>query len=152
MVKPTSADVLQALLALDSYNEGYDRGLAHSVTKIGSATWITDSTIKLGLLATSAACFYAAAYRLDDGTTVIAHRRTDNTSIFDTTSGDPQGRGSGEAARSCRRFPFQRWQLQFKGPRGFWRRHRLNVCQDSLRPPAVEPSNPRRQCQDARND
>jgi hypothetical protein len=42
MVKPTSSDIVQALLALDSYNEGYDRGLAHGVTKIGSATWITE--------------------------------------------------------------------------------------------------------------
>jgi Protein of unknown function (DUF2974) len=88
MVKPTSADVLRALLALDSYNQGYNKGLTHGATKVGSATLITDSTAELGLNATSDVGFYAAAYRLEDGTVVISYRGTDNTSIFDTAAGD----------------------------------------------------------------
>jgi hypothetical protein len=88
MAKPTSADVLKALLALDAYNQGYGRGVNNGTTKIGSATLITDSSEEFDEVSTAAAGFYAAAYRLEDGTTVISYRGTDNTDVFDTTSGD----------------------------------------------------------------
>lgn len=90
MTVATKQDVFKALLALDSYNEGYDSGLLHGVVKIGNATLLgpADGIPPGKLDEWKSAGFYAAAYRLDDGTTVISYRGTDNTSIFDTTSGD----------------------------------------------------------------
>lgn len=86
----TKSDLFKALLALDSYNQGYGRGLLHGLTEIGQATLLGPSNgVPAGKHAEwEAAGFYAAAYRLEDGTTVISYRGTDNTSIFDTGAGD----------------------------------------------------------------
>jgi hypothetical protein len=72
-----SPELLLAILAMDSYNRGYDPGLALTGIQIGSANLLTDSSQKLGLEITSAAGFYAAAYTLADGTVVISYRGTD---------------------------------------------------------------------------
>lgn len=58
-----SKELFSAILALDSYNQGYDSGLAHKRTKIGSATVVTDSEVE-GLNG-SASGFYAISYDID---------------------------------------------------------------------------------------
>jgi hypothetical protein len=84
-------DLMRAILAMDSYNQGYRPGLTGVGTQIGSATVSTDSTAKLGLDATQPVGFYAVAYQLN-GQTVIAYRGTDilpgrnGTAIFDSAS------------------------------------------------------------------
>jgi Ca2+-binding RTX toxin-like protein len=84
-------DLMRAILAMDSYNQGYRPGLTGVGTQIGSATVSTDSTAKLGLGATQSVGFYAVAYQLN-GQTVIAYRGTDilpgrnGAAIFDSAS------------------------------------------------------------------
>ena len=81
------ADLLLAILAMDSYNQGYDAGLDHGAKQIGSARIDTDSSVKLGETETKAVGFYAAAYDVG-GTTVISYRGTDDLSLNPFGAGD----------------------------------------------------------------
>lgn len=91
----TSKDLLLAILAMDSYSRGYGQGIVgldDPNAKIGTATFLTQSNI-IATSAEVASGFYASAYTLNDGTTVIAYRGTDNTGltwsdILDTGIGD----------------------------------------------------------------
>jgi hypothetical protein len=72
----TNPDLLLSILAMDSYNRGYNPGLAglgDAGSRVGSAT-LLDKKIPGG---SEDANFYAAAYELDDGGTVISFRGTD---------------------------------------------------------------------------
>jgi hypothetical protein len=73
-------ELLLAILAMDSYNQGYDAGLEHGATQIGHARFDTDSSIKIGETLTSEAGFYAAAYKTPDGI-VISYRGTNDLSL-----------------------------------------------------------------------
>jgi Lipase (class 3) len=76
----TTKDLLLAILAMDSYNQGYGAGLVTGATQIGSANLFTDSSIKLSETTTKAAGFYAAAYDTPYGK-VISYRGTDVLSL-----------------------------------------------------------------------
>ncbi len=80
-------DLFLAILALDSYNRGYNAGVAglSDAGSLGTATLTTDSTEKLGLGATQAAGFYATAYDWN-GETIISYRGTDNFGPFESTT------------------------------------------------------------------
>lgn len=69
-VSPT---LMQAILAMDSYNRGYNPGIAHGQSQIGTATFNQDK----GDAEAQAAGFYAVAYNFG-GQTVISYRGTDN--------------------------------------------------------------------------
>ena len=78
----TSTELMYAILAMDSYNRGYDaviNGLSensHTTVKIGDAT-IIYNLIDAGIRAEAiAAGFYAIAYSYK-GETVISYRGTD---------------------------------------------------------------------------
>lgn len=77
-----SKELFLALLSMDAYNRGYEPGVGglpkpEDGFQIGLATYLTDSTDKLGLTDTQAAGFYAIAYSLPDGSKVISYRGTD---------------------------------------------------------------------------
>ena len=76
----TDTTVELALLAMDSYDQGYSVGLAGLPQgiggQIGDATVIYESDTEVGSIGVNAG-FYAVAYRLGDGTTVISYRGTD---------------------------------------------------------------------------
>ena len=75
-----SKDLYLAILAMDSYNQGYGKGLDHGKTQIGSAT-VKDISSGLDDSGWQDAGFYAVAYDTEYGT-VISYRGTDNPSIF----------------------------------------------------------------------
>ena len=73
---PVSPTLMQAILAMDSYNQGYDSGLEHGETQIGSATVskkLSDFNMETEA---QAAGFYAITYNWGDKT-VISYRGTD---------------------------------------------------------------------------
>lgn len=78
-----TSTLMQAILAMDSYNQGYNPGLNHGQTQIGLATKSTDSTDEYAdpnappgtPSPDQAAGFYAVAYNYD-GQTVISYRGT----------------------------------------------------------------------------
>lgn len=75
----TSKDLLLAVLAMDSYNRGYNSGisgLGESGAKIGRATLVRESDTAAGSEAVRSN-FYASAYELADGSKVISFRGTD---------------------------------------------------------------------------
>ena len=87
-----SKDLFLAILSMDSYNQGYGRGINHGKTQIGSATINTDSEEVFRdpssdpdtPTSAHAAGFYAIAYEVDGsgpsglaGKTVISYRGTD---------------------------------------------------------------------------
>ena len=80
----SSDDLLKAILAMDAYNQGYDKVIDHGETQIGNAT--------LGIQDVSAeafsAGFYAVSYSTNFGT-VISYRGTDKwgNNPFTNTSG-----------------------------------------------------------------
>lgn len=81
-----SNTLMQAILAMDAYNQGYNTGLDHGQTEIGNAEVILQSDINEGSDARDAG-FYAVAYNYAGGT-VISYRGTDNPSFFsDAESG-----------------------------------------------------------------
>ena len=55
---PISKDLFLAILAMDSYNQGYGRGIDHGKTQIGAATIKVDDTSAEA----QSAGFYAIAY------------------------------------------------------------------------------------------
>lgn len=87
-----SKDLFLAILSMDSYNQGYGRGINHGKTQIGSATINTDSEEVFRdpssdpetPTSAQAAGFYAIAYDvkasgvagIDSDTTVISYRGT----------------------------------------------------------------------------
>lgn len=75
-----SKDLFLAILSMDSYNQGYGRGIEHGKTQIGAATFRGDDVSSEA----KAASFYAIAYDVNsDGPTglenkiVISYRGTD---------------------------------------------------------------------------
>jgi hypothetical protein len=73
-----STELFQAILAMDAYNRGYGKKLEVAGTQIGDAT--------LALAADSAdaqaASFFAQAYTLSTGQTIISFRGTDDPQAF----------------------------------------------------------------------
>jgi hypothetical protein len=81
---PMNDNVFRAILAMDSYNRGYNPSIAVPVaTSIGTAQILDDSTERLGISRTSAVGFYASAYNWN-GQTVISYRGTN----FDLSDGE----------------------------------------------------------------
>jgi len=80
-----SKELMLAILSMDSYNQGYGKGLDHGKTQIGSANIVKDSEqVFLDPNAPEGtpteakdAGFYAVSYDTDYGT-VISYRGTDN--------------------------------------------------------------------------
>jgi hypothetical protein len=74
----TSTNLLMAILSMDSYCRDYNRQLNVTGTTIGNAT--LDVTTDINDLPPNAQAvgFYASAYTLSDGTTVISYRGTDD--------------------------------------------------------------------------
>lgn len=74
-----SQELMLAILSMDSYNQGYAKGLAHGSIQIGNATLQGPSGgIPTGQEASwTAAGFYAASYSWN-GQTIISYRGTDN--------------------------------------------------------------------------
>ena len=76
--------VFRSILAMDSYNRGYDAGIRLEGSQVGNATIRTDA-----LPADSqSVSFFAQAYTWN-GETVISYRGTDEGSFFDPGA-DPQ--------------------------------------------------------------
>jgi Ca2+-binding RTX toxin-like protein len=111
--------LLKAILAMDSYNRGYDAGIDFRV-KNASGGYIKDSdtiysdalgshNAKIGSVTVSAARgqadaqaigFYGIAYKLSSGEKVISYRGTDNTNLL---TGDPAtgwGLGGGSTSNA----------------------------------------------------
>ncbi len=76
----TEKDILLAILAMDSYNQGYGRGVETGAVHIGNAILLGPEdgmpADKATQDAWQAAGFYAAAYQLPDGEVVISYRGT----------------------------------------------------------------------------
>lgn len=73
-------DLLYAILSMDSYNREYEEGIAGlggTGSKVGEAT-LQARPANTDLSAWQAFGFYASAYRLADGSTVISYRGTNN--------------------------------------------------------------------------
>lgn len=68
-------DLMLSILALDSYNRGYNKRLTLSGNQLGTAVSIRQSDTRNGSVAVNAG-FYAAAYDWN-GETVISYRGTD---------------------------------------------------------------------------
>src|SRR4051794_22877107 len=70
-------DLFLAILAMDSYNRGYDRGIKgiSDTAPIGNATFFSMSDTRLGFAARNAG-FFGIAYDWD-GKRVISYRGTD---------------------------------------------------------------------------
>ncbi|MGL6211129.1 MAG: Mbeg1-like protein [Paracoccaceae bacterium] len=66
-----------AILALDSYNQGYDPDVNHGETTIGSMVKLVESDISSGSDEVNAN-FYAVAYQDSPNNIVISYRGTDN--------------------------------------------------------------------------
>ena len=101
----TSKDLMLAILAMDSYNEGYGQGLITGTTKIGDATLLGPADgVPVGQLnAWKSAGFYAAAYDTPYGK-VISYRGTvfDSTPLFhyDVANGWPVALGINAAPQA----------------------------------------------------
>jgi hypothetical protein len=84
MIMAISPDLFMAILAMDSYNRGYDPGLvlpASATSQIGNALLAANSSV-LGLGSDGqpideAASFFAQAHTLSSIPTVISYRGTD---------------------------------------------------------------------------
>jgi hypothetical protein len=74
----SNTDLFMAILSMDSYNRGYDPGIALSGNTGGGATITTDSAVLTvnGQRIDISAGFYAAAYETQYGT-AISYRGTD---------------------------------------------------------------------------
>jgi len=90
MTRDDKRDLLLALLAMDSYSQGYEEGLTHGSKTIGSAT-LKDRPEGISISNWQSAGFYAAAYELP-GETVISFRGTDRA--IDVLTGWPVGAGA----------------------------------------------------------
>lgn len=80
------AKILKAILALDSYNRGYNQGIIlPDGGTLGDATIIAQSSSDAHS-AEVGASFFAVAYKFPDNSVVISYRGTDDWSL---TAGDP---------------------------------------------------------------
>lgn len=70
-----SKDLLLSILAMDSYNQGYGRGLEHDETQIGSAN-VLEAPENIDQNSWENAGFYAVSYNLGNET-IISYRGTD---------------------------------------------------------------------------
>ena len=107
----TNPDLMKAILSMDAYNRGYNPGIVLSGTKIGSALINTDS-FSFGTKIVNgqtvrkdqAEGFYALAYKLSNGETVISYRGTDDKygaqSGSDITNGWLLGSGNYKATQA----------------------------------------------------
>jgi subtilisin family serine protease len=80
-----SKDLLLAILAMDSYNRGYEpgiEGLGGENSRIGSTTVKKDAQQLLAEGVAKAAGFYAIAYDTEDYGTVISYRGTNNATDY----------------------------------------------------------------------
>ncbi len=117
-----SPELMLAVLAMDSYNEGYAPGLkipslGETTNKvIGDATIISDSSTKLDPEITKAAGFYAVAYKWD-GKTIISFRGTDNVTGEDPANNGGSDLWNKEKGRPRGR-PFHCHDRSPMGPRG----------------------------------
>ncbi len=87
----TVSNLMLSLLAMDAYNQGYSSGINGAATQIGGANFRLDSSQLKdanGDRLDIPAGFYAVAYRLDDGTTVISYRGTDFITAKNGVGGD----------------------------------------------------------------
>lgn len=66
---PMSNDLFMAILAMDSYNRGYNAGIDIIGNQIGNATLSINADDPEGVA--RAASFFAQSYQLADGNTVI---------------------------------------------------------------------------------
>lgn len=85
-----SKDLFLSILAMDSYNRGYDAGitgLGGAGSKIGSATTGQDAEQLLAPSSAVAAGFYAVAYNTPYGQ-VISYRGTDNLTVLGLDGSD----------------------------------------------------------------
>jgi len=98
-----NVELFKAILAMDSYNRGYGAGTGNSInglggvgSQIGNATIIDDK----GDAEAQAAGFYAVAYTIAGGETVISYRGTnaDNFGNFITDAWYGYGIGAGAPA------------------------------------------------------
>ena len=78
-----SKDLFLSILAMDSYNQGYDSGVQHGKSQVGSAL-AQETPSDLDIPAWQTTGFYALSYTVGEGvdgiangTTVIAYRGTD---------------------------------------------------------------------------
>jgi hypothetical protein len=74
---PISNDLFTAILAMDSYNRGYNRGLDVTGNSIGTATLGLQSDTAGGSAGVNAS-FFAQAYTLAGGQKIISYRGTDS--------------------------------------------------------------------------
>jgi hypothetical protein len=65
-----SDDLFLAILAMDSYNRGYNAGVNITGSQIGNATLLRNADDPEGVA--RAASFFAQAYQLANGNTVIS--------------------------------------------------------------------------------
>jgi hypothetical protein len=90
---PTERDLFLAILAMDSYNRGYDKGIDGSNTRLSNSGQLGIATIRPVTAETLAVWkdtgFYAIAYELASGERIIAFRGTDKLPA------NPFGSGSG---------------------------------------------------------
>jgi Protein of unknown function (DUF2974) len=73
-------DLFRAILSMDAYNRGYGSGMGNPNTGLGGAR-IGIATIRTDALPSGyeAASFFAQAYKLDYGPTIISYRGTDSS-------------------------------------------------------------------------
>ena len=79
-----SSELMNAILAMDSYNRGYNpgiSGLGGEGSAIGTATVKKDATQLLDAGVAEAAGFYAVAYQWNDDS-IISYRGTDNPGLW----------------------------------------------------------------------
>ncbi len=102
-----SATLMKAILAMDSYNRGYNEGLQITTgnvigLQVGNYTITQQSDILNGSAEVDAS-FYAIAYQYN-GETVISYRGTD--SLIDPITGWPVGAGAETAPQATMSFDF----------------------------------------------
>jgi Ca2+-binding RTX toxin-like protein len=84
-------ELFKAILAMDSYNRGYDEGIilppSINPNNIGMAVVIKESDTQIGSTGRDAS-FYAVAYKDNSGETIISYRGTDNVGFWSDKGGD----------------------------------------------------------------
>ncbi len=91
--------VFKAILAMDSYNRGYNAGiedLGGVSSNLGNAIIIRQSDTRVGFADRNAG-FYAIAYKLESGETVISYRGTDSLAGSAAAGGSDTVNGYGVA-------------------------------------------------------
>jgi hypothetical protein len=78
-ISNSNPDLFRAILAMDAYNRGYNAGMGDPIsglggTRIGIAT-LRNEALPVG---SETASFFAKAYQLDNGPTIISYRGTDD--------------------------------------------------------------------------